>query len=42
MIIRGDKRLSYRKIKSELGLTNVSLATPEQVKELTGVEVGRV
>ncbi len=41
-IIRGDTRLSYKKIKRELGLKNVSLAAPEQVRELTGAEVGHV
>ncbi len=41
-IIRGDTRLSYKKIKQKLGLKNVSLATPEQVKQLTGSEVGSV
>jgi prolyl-tRNA editing enzyme YbaK/EbsC (Cys-tRNA(Pro) deacylase) len=41
-IIRGDTRLSYKKLKRKLGLKNVSLATPEQVKQLTGSEVGQV
>jgi prolyl-tRNA editing enzyme YbaK/EbsC (Cys-tRNA(Pro) deacylase) len=41
-VIRGDTRLSYKKIKRELGLKNVSLAAPEQVRELTGSEVGHV
>jgi len=41
-VIRGDTRLSYKKIKRELGLKNISLASPEQVKELTGAEVGWV
>ena len=41
-IVRGDTRLSYKKIKQKLGLKNVSLATPEQVKQLTGSEVGHV
>jgi Cys-tRNA(Pro)/Cys-tRNA(Cys) deacylase len=41
-IIRGDTRLSYKKIKHRLGLKNVSLAAPEQVTALTGAEVGFV
>jgi prolyl-tRNA editing enzyme YbaK/EbsC (Cys-tRNA(Pro) deacylase) len=41
-IVRGDTRLSYKKIKQKLGLKNVSLATPDQVKQLTGSEVGHV
>ncbi len=41
-ILRGDTRLSYKKIKRWLGLKNVSLAAPEEVKDLTGAEVGWV
>jgi prolyl-tRNA editing enzyme YbaK/EbsC (Cys-tRNA(Pro) deacylase) len=41
-IIRGDTRLSYKKIKRKLGLKNVSLAAPDQVKQLTGSEIGQV
>ncbi len=41
-VIRGDTRLSYKKIKQRLGLKNVALASPEQVTELTGAEVGYV
>jgi prolyl-tRNA editing enzyme YbaK/EbsC (Cys-tRNA(Pro) deacylase) len=41
-IISGDTRLSYKKIKKELGLKNVSLARPERVYEATGAEVGTV
>lgn len=41
-IIRGDTRLSYKKIKQKLGLKNISLAAPVQVKQLTGSEVGYV
>jgi len=41
-IVRGDTRLTYKKIKQKLGLKNVSLASPEEVKQLTGAEVGYV
>jgi prolyl-tRNA editing enzyme YbaK/EbsC (Cys-tRNA(Pro) deacylase) len=41
-IVRGDTRLNYKKIKQKLGLKNVSLAAPEQVKELTGAQIGYV
>jgi prolyl-tRNA editing enzyme YbaK/EbsC (Cys-tRNA(Pro) deacylase) len=41
-IVRGDTRLVYKKIKQKLGLKNVALAAPEQVKTLTGSEVGQV
>jgi prolyl-tRNA editing enzyme YbaK/EbsC (Cys-tRNA(Pro) deacylase) len=41
-IIRGDTRLAYKKIKQQLGLKNVSLASIDQVKDLTSAEVGYV
>lgn len=41
-VIRGDTRLSYKKIKQELHIKNVSLAPPELVKQITGSEVGTV
>ncbi len=41
-ILSGETRLSYKKIKKELGLKNVALARPERVYEATGAEVGTV
>lgn len=41
-VIRGDSRLSYKKIKRELKLKNLRLASPEQVQQVTGSEVGYV
>lgn len=41
-IIRGDTRLSYKKIKQKLDLKNVSLAAPELVRQVTGSEIGHV
>jgi prolyl-tRNA editing enzyme YbaK/EbsC (Cys-tRNA(Pro) deacylase) len=41
-IISGETRLSYKKIKKQFGLKNVSLARPEQVEEVTGAKVGYV
>lgn len=41
-IIRGDTRVSYKKIKRNLKLKDLSLASPEQVKQVTGSEVGYV
>ena len=41
-IIRGDTRLAYMKIKQQLGLKNISLASSDQVKEVSGAEVGYV
>jgi prolyl-tRNA editing enzyme YbaK/EbsC (Cys-tRNA(Pro) deacylase) len=41
-VIRGDTFLSYKKIRRELKLKNLCLAPPEQVKQVTGSEVGYV
>ena len=41
-IVSGVSRLSYKKIKKELSLKDVSLASKETVLELTGSEVGCV
>lgn len=41
-IVRGDRRLSYKKIKHELGLKNVALASPDEVRAATGAKVGWV
>jgi prolyl-tRNA editing enzyme YbaK/EbsC (Cys-tRNA(Pro) deacylase) len=41
-IISGVSRLSYKKIKKELGLKNVSLASAEQIFALTGAQPGWV
>ena len=35
-VIRGDTRLSYKKIKQKLGLKNISLAAPDMVRQVTG------
>ncbi len=41
-IVSGRSRLSYRKIKKELGLKDVSFASAEMVRQATGAEVGTV
>lgn len=41
-IVRGDTRVSYKKIKRYLKLKNLSLASPEQVQQVTGSKVGYV
>jgi prolyl-tRNA editing enzyme YbaK/EbsC (Cys-tRNA(Pro) deacylase) len=41
-IIRGDTRLSYKKIKPQLKLKDLCLAAPEQVYQVTGSEIGYV
>jgi Cys-tRNA(Pro)/Cys-tRNA(Cys) deacylase len=41
-VIRGDRRLSYKKIRRELKLRKLCLASSEQVQQVTGSEVGCV
>jgi len=41
-ILSGATKLSYRKIRKNLGLSNVSLAPPQSVLEITGSPVGTV
>jgi prolyl-tRNA editing enzyme YbaK/EbsC (Cys-tRNA(Pro) deacylase) len=41
-IISGRSRLSYKKIKKQLGLKNISLAKPDDVERVTGAKVGTV
>jgi len=41
-IVSGATRLSYRKLRKSLGLSNVSLAEPSTVLDLTGSVVGTV
>lgn len=41
-VLSGATRLSYRKIRKELGVSDVSLAPPATVLELTGSSVGTV
>ena len=41
-IVRGDTRISYKKVKRHLKLKDLSLASPEQVWQVTGAEVGYV
>ena len=41
-VVSGHKRLDLKKIKEVTGFPNVSLASPEKVLELTGLEVGKI
>jgi prolyl-tRNA editing enzyme YbaK/EbsC (Cys-tRNA(Pro) deacylase) len=41
-IISGATRLSYKKIKKHLGLRDVSMASPAEVLDVTGADVGAV
>ena len=41
-ILLGKDKIDFAKIKKALGLTDVRLATPKEVLEITGYEVGGV
>lgn len=41
-VISGQSRLSYKKIKKQLGLKNISLAKPDDVEIVTGSKIGSV
>jgi prolyl-tRNA editing enzyme YbaK/EbsC (Cys-tRNA(Pro) deacylase) len=41
-VISGETRLSYKKVKKQMHLKNVSLASPETVQAITGATVGAV
>lgn len=41
-IICGDTRISFKKIKKQLSLKDISMADPDFVKQITGCEPGRV
>src|SRR3972149_3355406 len=41
-IIPGDTRLSYKNVKQKIRLKNLSPASPEQVQQVTGSEIGYV
>ena len=41
-ILRGDTRLSYKKIKHQFGLKDISLTSPQEVEQLTGAKIGYV
>lgn len=41
-VIGGDRRIAYKQVKKRLGLKNVSLAGPGQVREATGAGIGWV
>lgn len=40
VVLPGGKRLSSKKLKDFLGLKNLRFATPEEVKEIMGCEIG--
>jgi prolyl-tRNA editing enzyme YbaK/EbsC (Cys-tRNA(Pro) deacylase) len=40
VVIRGDTRADFKKIKRMLGVGDLRMATPEEFGEITGVQVG--
>ncbi len=41
-LVAGDKRCSLKKLKIFLGLKNISMASPDEVKNITGYTIGGV
>ncbi|MEZ6255856.1 MAG: YbaK/EbsC family protein [Patescibacteria group bacterium] len=41
-VLPGDQKLDLKKIKTHLNVKNLCLASPDNVKELTGLEVGSI
>ncbi len=40
--IPGDTRLSFKKVKDSAGIKDLRMATKQEIKELTGLEVGSI
>lgn len=40
VVVPGDKKVDSKKLKKNLGVKKVRFATPEEVKEKMGVEIG--
>lgn len=40
IVIRGDTRANFKKIKKEFGIKDLRMATPEEFVQVTGVQVG--
>jgi len=41
-VVPGDKKADFKKIKSHLGIKDLRMATPDEVKELTTLEIGAI
>lgn len=41
-VVPGDKRADFRKLKKLLGIKDLRMATPEEVKNVTGLEIGAI
>ncbi|MFH0864118.1 MAG: aspartate--tRNA(Asn) ligase [Candidatus Gottesmanbacteria bacterium] len=42
VVLPADRKADFKKIKSSLEIKNLEMATPEDVKEVSGVEIGAV
>lgn len=40
MVIRGDCRTDFKKVKKQMGIKDLRMATPDEFLELTGLPVG--
>lgn len=41
-VLPGDRKLDSKRIKAELGYKSFRFATPEEVEELTGLQIGSI
>ena len=41
-VLPGNRKINYKKVKEIIGSRKLSLATPEEVKKVTGCEIGGV
>ena len=42
LVLPGDKKVNFRKVKHTFGIKDLRMATKEEVTELTGLEVGAI
>lgn len=41
-VVPGDKKVDFKKVKSYLEIDDLRMATPEEVKEITTLEIGAI
>lgn len=41
-VLPGDKKIDFKKLRKELGVRDVRLASPEEVEKVVGVKIGAV
>ena len=42
VVVPGDKKADFKKVKAHLHISDLRMATPEEVKQITGIEVGAI